>query len=122
MLVGMGGGAVGRALNKDKEALNVITQRINSLLTFIPSTALINGVAVTYSFLSAPLPATVWVNPRGGDTVDVWVRYEAGGDLEEWTPGAVSVVTAYVIDANVYEIVFQRVSGVGITSTYGVNG
>jgi len=101
-------------------AAGIPLKRATSSTAFIASTVLASGTA-THSLAGAPLPATVWVNPRAGDTVSVSVRYESGGDLEAWTPGAVTVVTSYLLDASAFEIVFQRTAGTGTTSTYGVN-
>lgn len=81
---------------------------------------LLDGTAVEMFMRGCSLPATVWVEPLGGDTVTVTYKTAANATAQPWPPGAAATYKEDVLDAPVFSIIFQRTAGTGNTSKYGV--
>ena len=92
-----------------------------SMRGLFASGTLIDGVAVEISMVGAPLPATLWVNPTEGDTVNLWISFDNGASWLEWEEGACSVLTATSLNSGATNLKGQRVLGTGTTSTFGVS-
>ena len=84
------------------------------------SRVLADGVAVIFDMDGQGLPSTVWVNPVAGDYILVGASVDNGLTYVDWPAGAVGVYTNDILISGVTHLKVQRVSGAGVTSTWGI--
>lgn len=82
---------------------------------------LTSGEAITIIVSGLAVPFTVWVNPTHGDTISVYSKATENAPQILWVPGAVTEATENVRLGPCHSIVFQRTSGSGSTSGYGIS-
>ncbi len=93
--------------------------------TQFASGTLTDGTLRTVVMANSKLGATVWTVPANGDTVTVKYSLDGGITYDAWPKGAVTggATPATFSDARTAactHISFQRTTGAGTTSTYGV--
>lgn len=79
-----------------------------------------DGNGVIISMAGASIPSTLWVNPVAGDTVNLWVSFDNGGNWLQWDNGPVTTLSALTLSSGCTHIKAQRTVGTGVTSTFGV--
>lgn len=94
---------------------------VNSMRGVFCKGVLVDGTAVEVSLIGAPIPATLWVNPVAGDTVNLWISFDNGVSWLEWDEGACTSLTATSLNSGGTKLKAQRTAGTGITSTFGVS-
>ena len=92
-----------------------------SMRGLFTSGTLVDGEEVEVSMVGAPLPATLWVNPAAGDTVNLWISFDNGASWLEWEEGACTILTATSLNSGATNLKAQRTAGSGTTSTFGVS-
>ena len=85
-----------------------------------------NDTAVVETMVGAPIPATVWVNPAVGDTINVWFSMDGGVTYFEWDNGPVTSASEdlgkrLAFYSGITHIKFQATTAATATSTVGVS-
>lgn len=79
-----------------------------------------SGTALVIPMTGAPIPATVWARPSGGDTVTVSYSTDNQANWITWPSGAVTVYTEDILNSGITHVRFQRTAGTSAASTGGV--
>lgn len=77
-----------------------------------------DGDAVVVGMAGVFLPRTVWRNAVPGDAVRIRYRVDSAAPWVEYSNGAGYI--EHTLEAPLHEIEFQRISGSGTTSVWGV--
>lgn len=81
---------------------------------------LADGTAVTVNVADWPVPMTVWTEPGSGDAVTVTYKAGASAPAQSWPAGPVTGYADDIVLGPIYSVTFQRTSGSGSASKYGV--
>lgn len=82
---------------------------------------LVDGNEKIIDLSGATIPATLWVNPLGGDTVNLWVSFDNMVTWVTWPNSAVTSFSYLTMLSGASHIKAQRTVGTGNTSSFGVS-